>query len=314
MRGAWVKRTAIMIVALCIAGCMFRKLDEQLKQIDELCVISGTVRGDPANRDPRVVLLLRATPAGTQPSRRIDDHFVSEGDGRWIMVAQPGEYALAAFEDRSRDLIYQPGEPVLRASETSDVHCERGSRIADRVRSPLRMYSVLELALVVVVLATPLTFRLILEAYRGIYPAVEGTAWLPLGRLVLAVLALAPATILMGATFPSLMRHLTTDGALSRSFGRLYAANTIGAALRTLGFGQEEMYAHGFRALASSLLHEESDFPSEVIERALGHQDQNSIRRAYARNDYWKERVRLAQWWADYLDRLRDQKSARHAA
>ncbi len=133
MRGAWVKRTAIMIVALCIAGCMFRKLDEQLKQIDELCVISGTVRGDPANRDPRVVLLLRATPAGTQPSRRIDDHFVSEGDGRWIMVAQPGEYALAAFEDRSRDLIYQPGEPVLRASETSDVHCERGSRIADRV-------------------------------------------------------------------------------------------------------------------------------------------------------------------------------------
>jgi integrase len=90
--------------------------------------------------------------------------------------------------------------------------------------------------------------------------------------------------------------------------------NTIGAALRTLGFGQEEMCAHGFRALASSLLHEESEFPSEVIERALGHQDQNSIRRAYARNDYWKERVRLAQWWADYLDSLRDKQRPRRAA
>ncbi len=112
-----------------------------------------------------------------------------------------------------------------------------GGRLADRVRSPLRMYAVLELVLVVVVLVTPVTFGLILEAYRGLYPSVEGTAWLPIGRLVLAVLALAPATILMGATFPSLMRHLTTTGTLSRSFGRLYAANTVGAIVGTLAAG-----------------------------------------------------------------------------
>ena len=86
-----------------------------------------------------------------------------------------------------------------------------GGRVADRVRSPLRMYAILELVLVVVVLVTPFTFGFIHEAYRGIYPSIEGTALLPLVRLVLAVLALAPATILMGATFPSLMRHLTTD-------------------------------------------------------------------------------------------------------
>src|SRR5919197_1806502 len=42
-----------------------------------------------------------------------------------------------------------------------------GGRIADRVRSPLRLYGVLELALVVVVIATPLTFRLIHEIYPG---------------------------------------------------------------------------------------------------------------------------------------------------
>jgi spermidine synthase len=112
-----------------------------------------------------------------------------------------------------------------------------GGRIADRVRSPLRMYAVLELVLVVVVLVTPFTFGLIHEAYRGVYGSIEGTALIPLVRLVLAVLALAPATILMGATFPSLMRHLAADGTLSRSFGRLYAANTIGAILGTLAAG-----------------------------------------------------------------------------
>ncbi len=109
-----------------------------------------------------------------------------------------------------------------------------GGRLADRVRSPLRMYGILELVLVVVVLVTPLTFGLIHEAYRGFYGALEGTVWLAVVRLVLAVVAIAPATILMGATFPSLVRHLSTDASLSRSFGRLYAANTIGAIVGTL--------------------------------------------------------------------------------
>ena len=51
-----------------------------------------------------------------------------------------------------------------------------GGRIADRVRSPLRLYGVIELVLVVVVLATPITFRLLHELYRGAYAALEGSA------------------------------------------------------------------------------------------------------------------------------------------
>jgi spermidine synthase len=109
-----------------------------------------------------------------------------------------------------------------------------GGRIADRVRSPLRMYGVLELLLVVVVIATPLSFGLIREAYRAIYPAIEGTPWLVLVRLGLAVLALGPATVMMGATFPALVRHFARDEALSGAFGRLYSANTIGAVAGTL--------------------------------------------------------------------------------
>ncbi len=113
-----------------------------------------------------------------------------------------------------------------------------GGRIADRVRSPLRMYGILELVLVAVVLVTPISFRLIHEVYRGIYPSLESTPQLlALVRLVLAVAALAPATILMGATFPSLTRYLARTSALSRAFGRLYAANTLGAIAGTLAAG-----------------------------------------------------------------------------
>jgi spermidine synthase len=112
-----------------------------------------------------------------------------------------------------------------------------GGRIADRVRSPLRLYGYLELALVVVVLVTPLTFQLIHEAYRGIYPALESTPFLALARLALAVLALAPATVMMGATFPALVKHVARNAALSDAFGRLYSANTIGAVVGTLVAG-----------------------------------------------------------------------------
>src|SRR6188472_3083856 len=90
-----------------------------------------------------------------------------------------------------------------------------GGRIADRVRSPLRLYGILELILAVVVIATPLTFRVINEIYRGIYPSLESSPQaLALVRMGLAVLALAPATIMMGATLPSLTRYLTQDGHL----------------------------------------------------------------------------------------------------
>ncbi|HEX2471008.1 MAG TPA: fused MFS/spermidine synthase [Candidatus Limnocylindrales bacterium] len=109
-----------------------------------------------------------------------------------------------------------------------------GGRIADRVRSPLRMYGLLEIVLVGVVLITPVTFELIHEVYRGVYPVLESTPLLALARLLLAVLALGPATVMMGATFPALVRHFASSVALSQAFGRLYSANTVGAVIGTL--------------------------------------------------------------------------------
>jgi spermidine synthase len=112
-----------------------------------------------------------------------------------------------------------------------------GGRVADRVRSPLRLYGALELILVVVVLLTPLLFRGLHEVYRGAYGSLsENPELLALVRFALSLLALAPATIFMGATLPTLSRHLTRGRAsnLSQQFGRLYAANTLGAIFGTV--------------------------------------------------------------------------------
>jgi len=114
-----------------------------------------------------------------------------------------------------------------------------GGRYADRVRRPVRMYGILELVLVVVVILTPITFRLLHEVYRGAFNSLEASPGaLALVRFALALLALGPATVLMGATLPTLTRYLSTNAAhLSESFGRLYAANTIGAIAGTIMAG-----------------------------------------------------------------------------
>jgi spermidine synthase len=113
-----------------------------------------------------------------------------------------------------------------------------GGRLADRVRSPLRLYGILELVLVVVVIFTPVTFRLLHEVYRAAFGSLEQQPeLLALVRFGLAILALAPATLLMGATLPTLTRHLSGDQHLSRAFARLYAANTFGAIIGTIAAG-----------------------------------------------------------------------------
>lgn len=87
---------------------------------------------------------------------------------------------------------------------------------------------------------------------------------------------------------------------------RPISENTLNGALRRMGYGQDEMSSHGFRAAASTLLNESGKFSADAIERALAHQDPDAVRRAYARGEHWRERASMAQWWADQLDAWRD--------
>ena len=81
--------------------------------------------------------------------------------------------------------------------------------------------------------------------------------------------------------------------------------NTLNVALRRLGFEHDEMTSHGFRAMASTLLNESGLWHPDAIERALAHGEKDKVRAAYHRGAHWAERVKMAQWWSDYLDQLR---------
>jgi integrase len=86
---------------------------------------------------------------------------------------------------------------------------------------------------------------------------------------------------------------------------RPMSENTLNAALRRLGYGTDEMTSHGFRSTASTLLNESGKWSTDAIERALAHGDSDAVRGAYHRGAHWAERLRMAQWWSDYLDELR---------
>jgi len=90
-----------------------------------------------------------------------------------------------------------------------------------------------------------------------------------------------------------------------RSAARCMSENTVNAALRRLGFTKDEMTGHGFRSAASSILNESGLWNADAIERQLAHVDNDSVRRAYARADFWDERVRMMAWWADRCEEMR---------
>ncbi len=82
--------------------------------------------------------------------------------------------------------------------------------------------------------------------------------------------------------------------------------NALNAALRRLGYGSDEVSAHGFRAMAATRLNEMGRWSGDAIERQLAHQEANQVRRAYTHAaEFWSDRVAMMQTWADYLDELR---------
>ncbi len=86
--------------------------------------------------------------------------------------------------------------------------------------------------------------------------------------------------------------------------GRPLSENTINVALRSMGFDGNTMVGHGFRATASTLLHEHG-WDHQVIELQLAHKQRDQVAAAYNRSARLKERTMMMQAWADYLESLR---------
>jgi integrase len=90
-----------------------------------------------------------------------------------------------------------------------------------------------------------------------------------------------------------------------RSHDRPMSENTINAALRYMGYDQQTMTGHGFRAIARTLLDEALGFEPHIIEHQLAHGVKDPLGRAYNRTKHLPERRKMMQQWADYLDKLK---------
>lgn len=117
----------------------------------------------------------------------------------------------------------------------------------------------------------------------------------PLSSQAVCILkTLHPLTGHRPAVFPS-----------TRGDGRVMSDMTMGAALRRLGFNSDEMTAHGFRAMARTMLVERLGFDESIVEAQLAHRVRDALGRAYNRTQFVDQRRVMMQSWADYLDKLR---------
>ena len=117
----------------------------------------------------------------------------------------------------------------------------------------------------------------------------------PLAKQSLEILAqMEPLTGRGSYVFPS-----------ARKGGRPLSDNGVRTALRSMGYSNEQISPHGFRAMARTLLDEELGFRVDLIEHQLAHAVKDPLGRAYNRTKHLDERAKMMQRWADYLDELK---------
>jgi len=117
---------------------------------------------------------------------------------------------------------------------------------------------------------------------------------IPLASQAIAILEeLQPMTGRGKYVFPS-----------ARGASRSLSENGVRTALRTLGYTNEQISPHGFRATARTILDEILNYPVDWIEHQLAHSVKDANGRAYNRTKHLQQRKKMMQTWADYLDGL----------
>ena len=77
--------------------------------------------------------------------------------------------------------------------------------------------------------------------------------------------------------------------------------NALVGALRRMDYSRDEIVAHSFRGIFSTIAHEKGVYAHDVIETQLAHTVGSSVSQAYNRAKYLDERTQMMQWWSDYL-------------
>lgn len=123
-------------------------------------------------------------------------------------------------------------------------------RTADRVKNPLALYGLLELGVALYALAFPYVLGALEALWLVLAPLVPD-GWRVAPRLLVASLSLVVPTLLMGGTLPALVRHFASSLAgVQRELARLYAVNSLGAAVGVFVAGTSLVPAVGLAASA----------------------------------------------------------------
>lgn len=140
---------------------------------------------------------------------------------------------------------------------------------------------------------------------RTVHGKVNGRPHqVPLAPRAVAILRdLHPLTGQGRFVFPSL---LTGERCMSE--------NTLRTALRRMGYTNDEMTPHGFRAMARTILVEQLNVNPDVIEAQLAHGKSGPLGAAYDRAEFVAQRRTMMNKWAAYLDELRREGSASRTA
>lgn len=120
--------------------------------------------------------------------------------------------------------------------------------------------------------------------------------YVPLAKQAVAILqGLQPLTGSGRYVFPSV-----------RSALRPMSENTINAALKRMDFTSDDHVAHGFRAMARTMMAERMrGISAEIVEAQMAHGKKGALTDTYDRAEYMEQRRAMMQTWADYLDKLR---------
>jgi len=86
-----------------------------------------------------------------------------------------------------------------------------------------------------------------------------------------------------------------------RNFRTHTNAQTANTALKRMGF-ENQLVAHGLRALASTTLNEQG-FDADIVEAALAHIGDNDVRNAYNRAEYIQRRIPMMNWWSAHIEK-----------
>lgn len=217
-----------------------------------------------------------------------------------IKISQIYRYAIAHdIAERNPAADFQPSD-VLRPIKRKNMARIEQSQLPNLLKS-IEQYDGAPITKIALKLMA-LTFLRTRELTEAPWSEIDGDVWrIPADRMKIPSPHIVPLSRQAKALIESL-REITGGGQYLFPGERRGAMsnNTILYALYRMGY-KGQMTGHGFRGLASTILHEQG-WPHEHIELQLAHTPRDAVSAAYNHALYLKQRAEMMQHWADFLD------------